>query len=205
MKNIALATLFSLFLTGSPVSASQGYKVLSIGDGDTIRVTRDSETITIRLACIDAPEMQQKPHGSLSRRELLSALPLGSEVTLRTFTNDRYGRVVAEVFVDGGNINLGLVRTGSAFTYRDYLAKCDRDSYLTAEQAAKKDKLGVWAQSEQGIMRPWTFRRQSGRYSSNLFTCEMVGTRARAQELYNQGHTYLDSNKDGIPCNSLRK
>lgn len=205
MNNFALAALLSTFLSWSPAFASQEYRVLSVGDGDTIRVTKGSETTTIRLACIDAPEIQQKPHGSSSRRELLSILPVGSEVTLRTFTKDRYGRVVAEVFVNGGNVNLGLVRSGLAFVYRDYLAKCDRDSYLASEQAAKKDRLGIWAQSEQGIVRPWTFRKQNGRYSSNLFTCEMVGTRVRAQELYNQGHTYLDSNKDGIPCNGLRR
>ena len=40
-----------------PTSAT----VLSIGDGDTIRVQQGGKRITIRLACIDAPEMAQPP------------------------------------------------------------------------------------------------------------------------------------------------
>ncbi|WP_322775240.1 hypothetical protein [Synechococcus sp. CBW1107] len=35
--------------------------VLSIGDGDTIHVQQGQQRITIRLACIDAPEMAQAP------------------------------------------------------------------------------------------------------------------------------------------------
>ena len=37
--------------------------VLSIGDGDTLRVSRQGLPITIRLACIDAPEMARSPYG----------------------------------------------------------------------------------------------------------------------------------------------
>ena len=35
--------------------------VLSIGDGDTIRVQQGTKKLTVRLACIDAPEMAQAP------------------------------------------------------------------------------------------------------------------------------------------------
>ena len=35
--------------------------VLSIGDGDTIRVRQAGKALTVRLACIDAPENAQAP------------------------------------------------------------------------------------------------------------------------------------------------
>jgi endonuclease YncB( thermonuclease family) len=38
--------------------------VLSIGDGDTIRVRINGKPNTVRLACIDAPETAQSPMGS---------------------------------------------------------------------------------------------------------------------------------------------
>ena len=38
--------------------------VLSIGDGDTIRVRQAGQALTVRLACIDAPETAQSPWGS---------------------------------------------------------------------------------------------------------------------------------------------
>ena len=44
---------------------AQGVKatVLSIGDGDTIRVRQAGKALTVRLACIDAPESAQAPYG----------------------------------------------------------------------------------------------------------------------------------------------
>ena len=49
--------------------AAQGVKatVLSIGDGDTIRVRQAGKTLTVRLACIDAPESAQTPYGQRAR------------------------------------------------------------------------------------------------------------------------------------------
>jgi len=38
-------------------------QVVSVGDGDTLRVKRGNEIITIRLGCIDAPETAQIPWG----------------------------------------------------------------------------------------------------------------------------------------------
>ena len=73
--------------------------MLSIGDGDTIRVTSPSGAgkTTVRLACIDAPETSQIPYGNDARQALQADLPIGTEVSLRTKATDRYGRTVAEV------------------------------------------------------------------------------------------------------------
>jgi len=54
--------------------AATAATVLSIGDGDTIRVSRQGLPITIRLACIDAPEMAQSPYGQQSRNYLQTRL-----------------------------------------------------------------------------------------------------------------------------------
>jgi endonuclease YncB( thermonuclease family) len=36
--------------------------VISVGDGDTLRVNDDGRKVTNRLACIDAPDMAQAPY-----------------------------------------------------------------------------------------------------------------------------------------------
>jgi len=131
-------------------------QVLSIGDGDTIRVRQGRRTLTVRLACIDAPEMAQSPWGEQARRDLQLRLPLGREVSLNVQTTDRYGRTVAEV-IDGININLALVADGQAFAYRRYLADCQARDYLDAEARARRRRLGVW-QVDGGPTRPWEFR-----------------------------------------------
>ena len=191
---------------------AQGVKatVLSIGDGDTIRVRQAGKALTVRLACIDAPETAQTPYGLKSRQYLQQRLPIGREVSLNIKTTDRYGRSVAEVF-SGVNINLALVEDGKAFAYRQYLSGCDAKAYLEAEERASRARLGVW-QVPGGITRPWDFRR--GRRSAVIpdgttpggrrYRCSEISSYAKAQELLRQGHSYLDGNGDGEACESLR-
>lgn len=84
--------LLALILLAGPAGAAT---VLSVGDGDTIRVADGPQRLTIRLACIDAPEMAQAPYGAASREYLQELAPVGSAVTIRPQTKDRYGRTVS--------------------------------------------------------------------------------------------------------------
>lgn len=184
--------------------------VLSIGDGDTIRVRQAGRDLTVRLACIDAPETAQSPWGQQARRYLQQRLPIGREVTLEVKTTDRYGRTVAEVISDI-NLNLGMVEDGQAFAYRQYLGGCNAKGYLDAEVRASRHRYGVW-QVEGGITRPWDFRRSPRGRSigdgstpgGRRYRCSEIGAYDRAQELLRQGHSYLDGNGDGEACESLR-
>jgi endonuclease YncB( thermonuclease family) len=131
--------------------------VLSVGDGDTLRVDDRGKRLTIRLACIDAPELTQGPYGQQSRALLASLAPVGADVTLKVVDTDRYGRTVAEISRGEQNVNLRMVRRGQAFAYRQYLSNCNPAAYLGAERGAETDRLGVWS-VPGGIQRPWTFR-----------------------------------------------
>ena len=104
--------------------------VLWVGDGDTIRVTDGAQRITIRLACIDAPESAQAPYGAASRTQLQQHLPFGFAV------------------------NLAMVQSGQAYAYRKYLAACDGCAYLAAEAQTQQSRRGVWALTG-GFERPW--------------------------------------------------
>ena len=105
--------------------------VLNVGDGDTLRVGDGGKRLTIRMACIDAPETAQRPYGPASRQRLQGLAPVGALVTLRTpQTIDKYGHTLAEVFCDGWSINLAMVSSGQAFAYRKYLSACDQSAYL---------------------------------------------------------------------------
>jgi endonuclease YncB( thermonuclease family) len=199
--------------------------VISVGDGDTLRVLDGGQRVTIRLACIDAPETAQAPYGMASRRLLQELAPIGAKVQLVIKDRDRYGRTVADIVRNGQSINLRMVRSGQAFAYRQYLAKCDAAVYLAAERAAERARLGVWA-VPGGITRPWDFRRgrRSGSTSTSRppaaapvrptppvtapvgvrYRCKEIGNFARAQQLLREGHTYLDRDNDGVACESLR-
>lgn len=140
------------------VTVSPGpVSLVSVGDGDTIRVlTNKGQKVTVRLACIDAPETAQGESGTnatMTLRMLLGSGPL----ELNPFETDRYGRTVAEVFANGRNVNLEMVGYGAAFVYRDYLGDCDANAYLDAESRAEKRRLGVWRWNN--VEYPWDFRK----------------------------------------------
>ena len=137
-----LPIALSAVLLGGPAGA---VTVVSVGDGDTLRVTDGGQRLTIRMACIDAPETAQRPYGAASRQRLQALAPVGSAVSLRVQTTDRYGRTVAEVFRNGQSVNLAMVSSGQAFAYRQYLSGCNQAAYLGAEASAERQGLGVWA------------------------------------------------------------
>ena len=216
MARAALALLLGLMvpltlplaphLMAPATALSRRAVVLSIGDGDTIRVREGARALTVRLACIDAPETTQSPYGVAARRYLQQRLRIGQEVSIQPKTIDRYGRIVAEVISDI-NINLVMVEDGLAFAYRRYLAACDAREYLEAEFRASRHRYGVW-QVEGGITRPWDFRRGRGAAvitdgttpGGHRYPCRVIGSHARAQQLLHQGYTDLDGNGDGKAC-----
>ncbi|MBD2385990.1 YifB family Mg chelatase-like AAA ATPase [Cylindrospermum sp. FACHB-282] len=163
-KKIAFASAVSaaLFLMPMPGFAQRQLitgKIINVGDGDTVRAQFGSQKATIRLACIDAPELKQKPWGGRSRNRLKQLLPVGQPVKFSIKEKDRYGRFVAEIFLGNRNINLVLVQEGEAVVYRQYLKNCpvSRDSLLSEEAIAKTKKLGFWNQLNP--VMPWNFRQ----------------------------------------------
>ena len=104
-------------------------------DGDTCTSTTGEK---IRLACIDAPEMKatsrRRPTSmqaaaynntsAVQSRDYISGLVAGKTVSIRRITTDRYGRTVAELFVDGINVGQVLVRSGHAKIYKKYAYNC---------------------------------------------------------------------------------
>ncbi|MEA5416473.1 thermonuclease family protein [Synechococcus sp. BA-132 BA5] len=210
LRWLPLLLVLAALLPGAGSAQALKGDVLSIGDGDTIRVRQGGRAITVRLACIDAPETAQSPWGQQARRYLQQSLPIGREVSLEVKATDRYGRTVAEVIRDI-NLNLAMVEDGQAFAYRPYLGGCDAKEYLDAEYRASRSRYGVW-QVEGGITRPWDFRRGRGTTvitdgttpGGRRYRCSEISSYDRAQELLRQGHTYLDGNGDGQACESLR-
>ena len=132
--------------------------LVSVGDGDTVRITaKAGNKVTIRLACIDAPETSQGSSGKWSTATL-KGLIQGKPISLKPQVKDRYGRTVAEIYQGSTNVNLEMVKRGAAFAYRKYLKQCDSDAYLTAETAAMNRKLGVWGPYKVDL-KPWDYRR----------------------------------------------
>ena len=140
-------------------------QVVSVGDGDTLRIRHSGKTITVRLGCLDAPESTQAPWGQQSANRLKQLLPTGQAVQMREIERDRYGRTVAELFLGNQSVNLMMVKEGQAVVYTQYIENCaaTKDQYLAAEAQAKAQRLGFWNQDNP--VMPWDYRR--GKRSPN--------------------------------------
>jgi len=100
-------------------------KLISVYDGDTITVDIDLglevwlRKQKLRLYGINAPEMRgrEKPRGEESKQFLIDILG-DSEITLRTHKDRRgkYGRWLAELIVEGQNVNELMVEYGYAIS-----------------------------------------------------------------------------------------
>jgi len=206
-----LIALAAAALCGVPAAAQTiRATVISIGDGDSLRVRDGSRTLNVRLACINAPETSQAPHGSSARAQLQALAPVGSAVELRVKATDRYGRSVAELSGGGRNLNQALVASGAAFVYWQYIQGCDRQTYSRLETEARFKRLGVWG-INGSVQRPWDYRSRQRKPSSSSsapsgrrYTCKQIGSYAQAQALLRQGHNYLDGDGDGEACESLK-
>lgn len=99
--------------------------VLSIYDGDTITVKIDLgfhifTEIKLRLWGINAPELKGDSHeAGAAARDYLAGLLKTQSITVETYKDrqEKYGRWLAIVYVDGKNINDEMVNSGHAVKY----------------------------------------------------------------------------------------
>ena len=134
-----------------PANSLQG-KVVGCHDGDTIKVLLDVKQTTIRLEGIDAPELGQA--FGKNAKQALSDFVFGKTVTLKpTPKPDRYGRIIARVFVDGQDVNLEMIRLGMAWHFVKYSKD---DTLAAAESDARGSKRGLWYDATP--LSPWDFR-----------------------------------------------
>ena len=128
-------------------------RVVSVTDGDTIKVDLDSGLIDVRLHSIDTPERAQR-WGPEAKAALASRLQ-GQQVALEPVEQDRYDRMIAVVYLGEENINAWLVRAGLAWVYRQYA----RDArYCKAEMMARVEQRGIWSLAATEQRPPWEWR-----------------------------------------------
>lgn len=165
MKSL-LICFCAVLLLGSAAAAQIDRPVLSgivtrVIDGDTIEVRLTSGPIRVRLNGIDTPERGQ-PWGRQAT-DALSTLVMAKRVELEPFAQDRYDRLVANVFVGSMRVNDRLVSDGHAWAYRVYLSP-ENIALCGAEDAARRAKRGLWGLKPQDRAAPWDWRKRPKRF-----------------------------------------
>ena len=124
-------------------------------DGDTIVVDMDGVKEKIRLIGIDTPEsVHPDPDRNVEYGEIASGFTEdqleGKAVALEfdVQERDKYGRVLAYVYLDGKMFNETLLEQGHAMvsTYPPNIKYVDRFTELQTQ--AREAKLGLWAEKD---------------------------------------------------------
>jgi endonuclease YncB( thermonuclease family) len=154
---IALATAACPFQAAAdPTPNGVQATVVRAIDGDTIQVFVNGRTEAVRYIGINTPEIDhptkgREPGGEEARavnRELVEgrAVTLVFDVQHR----DRYGRLLAYVYVGGLFVNAELVRRGVAEVATFPPNVRHREEFVALQRQAMAGKAGLWADPDNG-------------------------------------------------------
>ena len=161
--SLTIITLFVLIFVGADggerfkypaedFSGDKTYRVLSVTDGDTLKIEYEGNSETIRLIGVDTPETVHPsrpvepfgPEASAFTKNLL----IGEEVYLRFGNEERgkYDRLLAYVYraPDGLFVNLEIVRQGYGKAYVKYPFE-HMALFQHYESRARSSGKGLWS------------------------------------------------------------
>jgi len=215
----ALSALVALNVQAESFEA----KVLVVMDGDTVFVQSGPFKAKLRLVNIDAPEKDQ-PYGKQSQ-ESLQSLVGGKIIHVESKAVDKFGRTIAVISIGEINVNEEQVRRGMAWAYS---RSREGRAYARLQSEAQLARRGLWHQPHPQQPSQWRKlhpsdptkhtpqqqhkalpQTQKPEKFSNLacgkknYCSQMVTCDEAHFYLTVCGVQRLDTNKDGIPCESL--
>lgn len=187
--------------------------VIYVMDGDTVLLLHNGKKIKARLANIDAPESSQV-YGKESRQALIDRV-LKQQVYVSSQAVDVYGRIIAELSVDGKSVNEDQLEKGMAWEYSHYHAN---KHYVELERQARQSRLGLWGTVDQAIA-PEQWRKSHldsekvSKSPASMPANSACGKKHLCSQMKNceEARVYylvcgvksLDGDGNGVPCESL--
>ncbi|KND60573.1 thermonuclease [Candidatus Burkholderia verschuerenii] len=157
----ALHAIIAAILAATALACSAATfagEVVAVLDGDTVDVLVNRQTVRVRLAAIDAPEIR---HGTRNpgqpfvqrSRQSLAGMVFHQNVIIDEEGTDQYGRAIGTIWEGNFNVNAEQVRRGMAWVYRHY---SHDPKLLQMEQEARAERRGLWA--DPNHVPPWDYR-----------------------------------------------
>lgn len=150
-----LSALFALLLMSAVAYAQFTARVTRVIDGDSmVAIDSNLKEWQIRVNAIDCPEKGQpfaekakKYTSSFCYRKIVTVVPMGT---------DKYGRLLADVQVNGASLADSLLSAGMAWHFVKY-STSTRLQQL--QDKAKAAKAGLWKDKEP--VAPWDWRHMA--------------------------------------------
>jgi endonuclease YncB( thermonuclease family) len=154
MRLIRLNSIIFLLFFLCSLGYSQTYNgtIIRVIDGESYVFQTQEGSFIVRMFGIDAPERDQ-PFAKESADFLKQYL--NQDAILKVNGTYRYARRLGILFVEGQDINLLSIKGGYSWHFKRYSS--DQD-YASAEEYAKKNKLGLWKLDDP--VPPWNWRKK---------------------------------------------
>ncbi len=136
--------------TGGNIS-SKYYEVLKVVDGDTIQIDYNGTKERVRLIGIDTPESvhpdeNKNTENGKKASEYTKKILTGKKIRLELDVQerDKYGRILAYVYLDDEMVNKKLLADGYAqvATYPPNVKYAEE--FLSIQEKAQKAQKGLW-------------------------------------------------------------
>ena len=129
------------------------YRVISVTDGDTIRINYNGTSTPLRIIGIDTPETVDSrtdvecfgPEATKYLTSLLTGKSVKIEADPTQDDLDKYERLLRYVYLDNEDVGLKMIEGGYASEYTYNLPYKNQAKYKAAEASAKQNKKGQWA------------------------------------------------------------
>lgn len=164
IQKVFLGLLMAFLLQGRPsVGARTTFEgvVTGVTDGDTLMVRIGGRQERVRLIGVDAPEKGQGFWGEKAtqftrERAFRRTVTLELDVQER----DRYGRLLAYVYVNGSMLNEELLREGLAMLFTIPPNVRYADQFVKLQQEARRREVGIWNPKSGLAESPAAYRRE---------------------------------------------
>ncbi len=194
-------------------------ELVKIIDGDTIKINYEGKEQNVRYLLIDTPEtnhprLGKQPFGEEAKernRELINSGKLEIEFDIGERI-DKYGRLLAYIYVDGESVQETLLEEGLARVAYVYPPNTRHlDAYEKAQDKAKKAGVGIWSIEDYATDRGFDSETHPVEKSETKPATEATEYFKNCTELrkkypngVKKGHPAysekMDGDKDGFAC-----
>ncbi len=131
--------------------------VIRVYDGDTVTIATGDP---VRLRWVNTPELRPLQAFAEEARDLAASFVGGKLVQLSYAdpNRDAYGRLIADVIIDGVSLEEKLLEAGYAHIMLIPPIEDDLDHLFEAQARAREQRLGIWGhESYQGTLHITSF------------------------------------------------
>ncbi|WP_041077134.1 thermonuclease family protein [Bacillus sp. OxB-1] len=214
--------LYDTFGNGEQSPTREGLipvELVKVIDGDTIKIIYEGKEQNVRYLLIDTPEtnhprLGKQPFGDEAKarnQELINSGTLEIEFDIGEQI-DKYGRLLAYVYVDGESVQEKLLEEGLARVAYVYPPNTRHlDPYEKKQDAAKKKGLGIWSIEDYATDRGFdsdAYDKEDAEQSPISGTVEVFKNCTELRTKYpngvKKGHPAysekMDGDRDGYAC-----